>query len=68
MTQREIVLGALRRGEPVNAELMRHHGIVHLPGTIHALRASGYPIEQVWRSANGRRWSEYRLIHDQPGP
>jgi len=63
MTQQEAVLTMLLAGETVTSELARRlHGITHLPGTIHALRAQGHEIEQVWRSARGLRWSEYRLI------
>ena len=62
MTQRDAILAMLQAGETVTAEAARQlHGIAHLPGTIHALRALGYPIEQTWRSARGLRWSEYRL-------
>jgi hypothetical protein len=63
MTQREAILAMLQAGDTVTAETARNlHNIVHLPGTIHALRALGHPIEQVWRSARGLRWSEYRLV------
>jgi len=67
MSQRAAVLTMLQEGESVTSErALQLHGIVHLPGTIHALRALGYDIEQVWRSTGGRRWSEYRLVREQP--
>lgn len=65
-TQREAVRAMLEAGETVTSERARRlHGITHLPGVIHALRAVGCEIEQVWRSARGLRWSEYRLPVDR---
>jgi hypothetical protein len=63
MTQRSDILARLQAGETVTAESARRlHGVRHLPGTINALRAQGHAIEQIWHSARGLRWSEYRLV------
>ena len=60
MTQKEIILNRLQRGDWFSTvECVRDFHILRLGARIFDLRAEGYEIEE--RKVEGKNWSEYRL-------
>ena len=65
MTQKQIILNRLRRGDWFSTvERVREFHILRLGARIYDLRAEGYEIEE--RKVEGKSWSEYRLRPARP--
>jgi hypothetical protein len=65
MTQKEIILNRLRRGDWFSTvECVRDFHILRLGARIYDLRSEGYDIEK--RKVEEKNWSEYRLRPARP--
>ena len=67
MSQNERILAHLQAGHTITpAQAYALCGSLALHSRVAELRAQGYRIEGEMRSANGKRFGEYRLVRAQP--
>ena len=67
-SQNELILQALKAGARITPiDALNMFGCLRLSARIKDLKCRGFKIKNEWRTENGKRFAEYRLVCEATG-